>query len=366
MPIVALREPHDVIAVVPTMGGNLPRLRRCLDSVLATASDTRLAVLCVVNNSTGLSAEFDRAQIGVLEAGVNLGWAGGLILGAGESESPYIWFIQDDMTVEESTLTALVATLESDATLGSVGPVYVDAASGLVPMGSCGGVVAATGNVADFLPATACAPEDLPPLDGLSYIPSRGLLVRREAFTASGGPNPRLYPVQFVDVDFGHRLRTAGWAKRLDTSARIHHDINGSSPAGFVHFLYSRNVELFAHDWVGPEAHPIEPFYPVAVHRPDAVTAARVPLHPRISPELTTAVIQSAADSLTHLGRVFSAMETELATREAELRDAQSESFGLRQQIQAMVESRWWRLARPLRSLSDRLRRVRHPAPRAE
>lgn len=346
------------------MGNDHPRLLRCIDSLLATVTDRRLSIVCIVNNSTGLHRPLDRPSVHVIEAGINLGWAGGLILGTDLTAAPLVWFIQDDMTVGPNTFDAEADAIGSDPSLGCVGPIVVH--DGMVPMGSCGGTVSPHGEVVNFCPPAACRPEELRDLDKTSYVPSRGMLVRREAFYAAGGPNARLYPVQFVDIDFSYRLRAAGWTARLETSAHVTHSVNGSSPTGYVHFLYSRNISLFASTWIGATAEPPEPFFPVAHLRPDAIESPRVPLHHGISATLMQEVGQSAADALTHLGRLFSVEERALADARATIlrQEAQlAEIDRLTHELALITGSRSWKLTSPLRSAKSVLaRRRRTPA----
>ena len=47
--IVGLDDRPDVVAVVPTLGRENGRLNRCIDSLRASTTSRRLAVLCVVN-----------------------------------------------------------------------------------------------------------------------------------------------------------------------------------------------------------------------------------------------------------------------------------------------------------------------------
>ena len=356
MPVVGVDDFPDVVAVIPTMGTDHDRLLRCIDSLLATDTHRRISVVCVVNSSTGLPFDIDRPLVHVIEAGMNLGWAGGLVFGAGLTTAPFIWFIQDDMTVETTTLDAQAAALESDDRLGCVGPIVVH--NGLVPMGSCGGTISPHGEVVDFCPPQECAPEDLRDLDKTSYVPSRGMMVRRSAFYDAGGPNARLYPVQFVDIDFSYRLKRAGWELRLETSAHVTHTVNGSSPSGFVHFLYSRNIELFASTWIGQSAEPPEPFFPVAALRPDRVDAPRLALHPGISDTLMQEVAQSATDALTHLGRLFSNEEKLLAEARstvARQNEELKQVDDLRRELSLVTGSRSWKLTSPLRRVKTAL-----------
>ena len=313
----------------------------------------RVAVVCVVNSSTSIDTQLEDAT--VLQAGVNLGWAGALAFGASQSDSELIWFVQDDMTVAPTALSVLIDELERDTALSAVVPIAIGE-DGLVPVGSCGGVVNESGNVVDPCPPVACLPDELPDTSALSYFPSRGLLVRRAAFAAVGGTNARIYPVQFVDVDFSYRLRNSVGPLRLLTDAVVHHETNGSSPVDFAHFLHERNIELFAHRWLGADVQPSEPFFAVAQYRPDPVGDERLALHPEIPAQILTEVAQSAADALAHLGRVFTASRSELSATRTELNGTLAALDEAENTIRVLKNTRSWKLTAGMRTVVGALR----------
>ena len=335
MPIVDLSDAPEVVAIVPTLG-DTPRLRECVDSLRAGCGDHRLAILCVVNSSQTDPLQLPDATTELV--GVNLGWAGGLQFGANLTTAPVLWLVQDDMTVEPTTLTTLIGALESESTLGVVGPIVVGE-DGLVPVSSCGGMIAADGSVGPWLPLAACRPEELSGLDTLDYLPSRGMLVRRAAWDAVGGADPALYPAQFVDVDLCTRLRSGGYGFRLITAARIRHEGGGSTPRPFALFLNARNAETYAARWYPGSAPDADRFVDASRFRPDPAGVQPGPVHPDLDPELLRVVAQSATNTLTHLGRVYGAATTAEAASTA----------GDRDEIDALRNSRSWRATAPLR-----------------
>ena len=362
MPIVRIEDSPDVLAVVPTMATDLDRLRRCVSSLAATAGPLRVGILCVINSST--IAPFTLEGATVESAGLNWGWGGGLQFGASLADSAMIWFIQDDMTVRPDTLNHLHSALLSDSTLGAVSPVMIGD-DGRVPPGSCGGFVSSDGALTGWYPTEPCAVEALDDLGQLSYVPSRGLLVRRAAYADAGGPNARLYPVQFVDVDFCFRLTSLGWGFRMIPTAAVAHESQGSTPTRFAQFLHSRNIDTFRQDWFPGTPNPPARFIDTAAKRPDPVTAPRRHVHRSVSGTLVEAVAQSAADTLTHAARVFAALLDSEAARSQAQREADSrraeaaeaDNAALRARIESLEASRSWRITAPLRWLASRVRR---------
>jgi GT2 family glycosyltransferase len=308
MPVVGIDEDPRVVAIIPTLGADAARLERCVDALVSGAGGVRLAILIVLNSSTVQLEPIPGATVQV--AGLNLGLPGGVAFGAAISRSELLWLVQDDMVVDESCLERLVAALDDAPDVGAVGPVVVDE-HGLVPEASCGGILV-DGAIEQWMPQRPCPPDELTGLESLSYLPSRGLLARRTAFDAAGGMNPRMYPVQFADVDFSLRLRRAGSDFRMITSARTRHSGAASTPRAFALFLHERNLLTLRAEWF-PDAPPHTPrFVEVAPSRPDEAGMPRHPLHPDLDPALLAEIARSASDALTHLGRVHNAGQDQL------------------------------------------------------
>jgi len=364
VPLVGIDDSPDVVAVVPTMGLAPERFAACVESMIDSSGPARLAILVILNSSTVDPVTLERKEIRVVTAGVNLGWAGGLNFGASQSNSNYIWWMQDDVVVEASSLAFLFEALEADLALACASPLSVTD-GGNVVAGSCGGIIAPNGALDHWLPEQNCAPHLLPDLAVLSYLPSRGLLVRRTAFDIANGLDSRLYPAQFVDVDFGFRLKEHGLSGTTVRESTIRHSGSASTPLLFAQFLHSRNAQTFRASWFPNVAPPPERFFPVEQFRPDDAAAVRHPVNSALAPELLVSTAQSASDALSHLGRVFTQTMLDAAERlresKAELERASSElraeTLELQDRIDALQSSRSWRVTSPLRRISDLLKR---------
>jgi len=360
VPLVGIDDSPDVVAVLPTMGLAPERLAACVESMMESSGPARLAILVILNSSTVDPVTIERTEIRVLVAGVNLGWAGGLNFGASQSNSNYIWWMQDDVVVEARSLEFLFEALEADLALACASPLSVTD-GGNVVAGSCGGIIAPNGALDRWLPEEECAPDQLPDLSLLSYMPSRALLVRRAAFDQVEGPNVRLYPAQYVDVDFSFRLRVHGLTGMTVKGSLIRHSGSGSTPAKFAQFLQSRNAQDFSAAWFPGAAPSPERYFPVHSLRPDDPATPRHPVNAAIPTELVRDTAQSASDALSHLGRVFNAFAAESADRlsQSELQAAHSsaEARRLEARVDAFQTSTSWRITSPLRRISDCLAR---------
>ena len=302
--IVGLDDRPDVVAVVPTLGRENGRLNRCIDSLRASTTSRRLAVLCVVNSPWPELPDVDLADVAVEVTGLNLGWAGGLQFARQFTGDALIWLVQDDMVVGPTTLDHLAIALDADHMLGVVGPIVVGP-DGKVPAGSCGGRISPDGAIETWWPHEDCERDQLTGLDDLSYLPSRGMLVRASAWDAVGGMDPLLYPVQYVDVDFSFAIRASGLRHALVPVAMVGHAAGSSTAPGFGEFVQIRNAERFLQKWFPLSSRRQKLASLSAPLRPSPVEALGSDLHPSMPHPLLAAVAQSASDTLLHLAGAY-------------------------------------------------------------
>lgn len=293
----------DVVALVPTLVADVDRLQACLAATAAQETARRLAIVCVVNSPLPLRLGSVANQIRVLVAGVNLGWPGGLVFARSQADAPLLWLVQDDVRAAPDCLDHLLARLEADDQCALASPVTLQG-DDVVPAFSAGGVLG--GGVMQFWHPSYPTPlADLDPvqLAALSFVPSRGALVRTAAWDAVGGMDPRYYPVMWADVDLCRAFTLAGYGFAVVTSAHVAHEGRGSTGNDFGQFLAGRNASLFAQKWfaaAGGETVPPDP-----PHRPTPPDALNGRIHPEISRDLLATVAQASADTLVHLGRNY-------------------------------------------------------------
>jgi GT2 family glycosyltransferase len=298
----------EVVALVPTLGADVDRLRRCVAAL--GDQEGELGVVVLVNSPQGGRVSDLPDEVVVVECGLNLGWGGALTFGRGLVDPALLWLVQDDMLAEPGVLAALRAELDADPGLGLVSPITVGD-DGLVPAGCLGGTLDHDGALRTWYPSTAIPPEDLSGLGDLSYIASRGMLVRTTAWDQTGGTSPLFHPVMYADVDFCVALRRSGWSFAMVSSARVRHPQNGSTTRPFAEFLGARNAALFAaRRFPGSETD----------HgRPSPAGSLGNPVHPDLSPTLVGQVAQAAADTLLHLGAHHTASLARLESAVAQL-----------------------------------------------
>jgi len=264
-----------VAVIIPTLGTAPQRLRRTVDAVLASRASVNLDVVVVVNSSQS-AAQLDLPQsVRAVEAGANLGWAGGLHLGRAAATAELLWLVQDDMVPDPVCLQQLINELDRTGA-ALVSPVTVREAvydeagaivGGLAPrhalgarlnpavFGAIDGVApsdAAEGErgiVVDRFPPHDLVLDALSVPDDLDYVPSRGMLLASHTWDSVGGMDPRNYPVGGSDVEFCIALAAAGLRFTIAPLARATHEVSASTPKLLARAVFRRNRRRIVETW---------------------------------------------------------------------------------------------------------------------
>jgi GT2 family glycosyltransferase len=217
-------------------------LARCLDSV-ATATRGLATETILVVNGVLLQPEHRAAASNgatLLHAPVNLGLPGGLQWARSHARGRYLAVLQDDVEVDERWLGPLLEILERDPSVGAVGS-RVSQADG-TPWGD-GMIVARSGWGRILEPAPR------PDADwAVDVCFSASCVVRTEAWDSVGGPNARLFPNQYVDIDLGLRLATADWSVLVSRDSVVRHVRNASTTEPQRTYLLVRNHRILVRD----------------------------------------------------------------------------------------------------------------------
>jgi GT2 family glycosyltransferase len=210
-------------------------LARALDAALATACP----VIVVDNASTDGTSAYVRTRMPaerLVTADHNLGFAGGVNVGVGATATPWVLLLNPDILVTREAIERMVREGESDAAIGAVGAQLVGLDGTPQPAYSVRRFPTLATWTADLLlldhlwpgnPASAhyrADDVDRRRDQDVEQPAAACLLVRRSAFDAVGGFDPRFHPAWFEDVDFCRRLRDAGWRIRYVAGARVVHE----------------------------------------------------------------------------------------------------------------------------------------------
>ena len=218
-----MTESPTVSVVIVNLNGH-DLLQACLEALLQQDYPKEQIELVVVDNgSTDGSLNFlrrDYPQVLVIEAGRNLGFAGGNNLGARLAKGEYLAFINNDARAEEKWLSALVGALTRQ-------PDYACAASKMLNqdgtlidfVGTALNLYGRAFQIDEYWPASLSRYEQ----PGELLAASGGaMLIRRDIFLAVGGFDED-YIAYYEDVDLGWRLWLMGYKVIFVPKAVVYH-----------------------------------------------------------------------------------------------------------------------------------------------
>ncbi|MFN7942057.1 MAG: glycosyltransferase family 2 protein [Thermoanaerobaculia bacterium] len=216
-----------------------------LARLLAAWPDDPSFELVVVNN--GPAALGDRPPARILEAGGNLGFAGGSNRGAAAARGDLLLLLNPDALPRAGALAALVDGFAALPDAAGLAPRLVSPEGApqfrwqLRPLPRLGELLAQA-----FFLDLVRGPEREPAAgDPVAQPAAAALALRRAAFDAVGGFDPRFHPAWFEDVDLARRLADRRLVVRYWPAAELVHR-GGSSVAtlGYGAFLSAYTANL--------------------------------------------------------------------------------------------------------------------------
>jgi len=222
-----------VVVVVVTWNAE-PHLDACFSSLARVVrAGLDLSLLVVDNGSSDGTVAALRArhpEVEVLEAGRNLGFAGGNDLGMERAlgrDAEWIYLLNPDTDVDPAFLVEAVAVGQADPEAAAV--------QSLLLLHPERDLVNSAGNQVHFLGFGFCgayrAPRASVPDEAVEipFASGAAVLLRAAALRQAGLLDPTLFLYQ-EDQDLGLRLRLAGWRARLAPRSLVWH-----------HYAFSRN-----------------------------------------------------------------------------------------------------------------------------
>ncbi len=212
---------------------------------------------------------------------VNLGFSAGCNQAASVARAPLLVFLNDDSTVEEGCIDALVRATGADPAIGAVGSRILSVDGSLQEAGSVIWRDGSTTHVGQGLPPESGDYREPRYVDCAS---ANGLLVTRRAWDGVGGFDERFSPAYFEDVDLCLALAERGLRTRYEPRARVVHRGSQSTSSVYREFLLTRNRQQLVQKW-GRSLDRFEPRPPkdsgsafeIAVGRAIAAAASRRP-----------------------------------------------------------------------------------------
>ncbi len=224
---------------------------KCLSSLQHLRYDNH-EVIVVDNGSTDDSAsriQNEYPAVRLIEAGKNLGFAGGCNLGiryALTHGANFVWLLNNDTTVDGDALRALVDTARSDPRIAAVGSAIYD-------MGQPAHLQAWGGGYVNFW--LGRSRHFLEPVhdDRIEFITGASMLISRQAFESVGLLDEG-YFMYWEDADYCFRLRREKHRLAVAKQSKVWH--KGESSVGKESALLDRYFNASAARFFRKYAHP--------------------------------------------------------------------------------------------------------------
>lgn len=188
-------------------------LKKCLDSICKTANEN-YEVVVVDNNSTDDSVQFlknNYKSVKIVQNKENLGYCG-INAGIKSCNGKYIFFTNNDISLDKNCLKKLAEMLEADKSIGIASPKMVNYFN--KNLKSCGTWVSRSFYNGHF----KCRH------DSAKEIPYNGIaLIRKDIVNKFGYLFDRDYFVYAEDLDLGLRVRLLGYSVVHVPDAVIYH-----------------------------------------------------------------------------------------------------------------------------------------------
>ncbi len=261
--------------------GTPRRLLDCLTALSEHSSRHDYSIVCVVNAATGdaeVATELDFPEAVLpLRLDVNFGWPAGLHVARDSSTTEYLVWVQEDMTVLEGWLDALIDAADAHPEFAAFGSHCVDATG--ASAGVSAGRAVPTSDVSQWNLSDRTAVAPPVGIAEHDWVTTKGLLTRTAVWDEVGGANPTLYPLNHVDKDYCTHLRAHGHRIALVAGAKLTHLQGQSSPPMFRRFLSEYRDPRFNADWgaalahleagAGSADHNCKPWFPGTTQRDD-------------------------------------------------------------------------------------------------
>src|SRR5437016_5097240 len=225
---------------------------QCLRSLMNEIDFSETEIIVVDNASTDETAELLAAMgdvIRVVTNQENKGFVDACNQGAALARGEYLLFLNNDTEVLPGWLRHLIETVQSDATVGAAGSMF------LYPDGSiqeAGAIVWKNGEAHHY--GWSGSPDDrrFNFAREVDYCSAASLLIRRGIFEQLGGFDRRFAPAYYEDVDLCFGVRSLGYKVIYQPMSRVVHyegvTAGRDTASGVKHFQIV-NREKFVAKW---------------------------------------------------------------------------------------------------------------------
>ena len=210
------------VAVIVPVYNNWSLTADCLRSLMMTSCSTPYRLVVVDDGSSDETAERLKEIPGITIAGdgTNHGFLRAVHAGVAATSEEFVVLLNNDTIVTDGWLDALVATAESDTTVGIVGSML------LYPDGilqEAGSLIFSDGRGINYgkgdIPARAWYqfPREV------DYCSGASLLIRRQTWDATGGFDLDFAPAYYEETDLAFAARRAGYRVLYQPKSVVFH-----------------------------------------------------------------------------------------------------------------------------------------------
>lgn len=272
---------QPLVSIVIPVYNKVELTAACLNSLAGQPCQSTFEVIVVDDCSSDGTVDYlaECSGLTVLRNADNAGFIDSCNRGAAAARGEFLVFLNNDTTVTEGWLDALLAPLHDDPAVGIVGArlVYPDGR-----LQEAGGLIFSDGSGWNY--GRGDDPE-LPQYNFLSeadYVSGACLAIRRREFQDLGGFDRRYRPAYYEDTDLCFQVRAAGRKVIYQPAATIiHHEgaTSGTDEASGTKRYQAVNREKFRERWADmlAEHPPAEPDF----DRADPVRHLRYRRFPR-------------------------------------------------------------------------------------
>ncbi|MGI8419337.1 MAG: glycosyltransferase family 2 protein [Candidatus Levyibacteriota bacterium] len=230
--------------------GQINLTKKCIMSLIKRESSYAKIVIVNNNSQSSSKSDFSPKNTIVINNNKNLGFAGGVNIGikyAMEQNADYVCILNNDTLIKEPFLKSLVLLLDSNKSIGIIGPAISFLREGKT-------VFDIGGKINGYFGRTSH--EEVSSISGLSlqevsYVTGAAMIVRKEVFQKIG-----LFDLQFFlyyeDVDLCLRAKEKGFRIVVAPHVIISHSLSKTVGKNSTFAIYhqTRSAVLFGRKYM--------------------------------------------------------------------------------------------------------------------
>ncbi len=169
--------------------------------------------------------------------------------GAQLANGQYLCFLNNDVEVASGWLDVLLSRIESDPTIGAVGPMFLDETGRIL---ECGGMVHSDGTAQQLGRGATLDDRRFQFMNDVDYISAACLVLGRDLFAKLHGFDERYAPCFYEDADLCLKIAVEGLRVVVDPRVRLLHregSSSGANPAVGLKQYQDINRDRFFARW---------------------------------------------------------------------------------------------------------------------